>query len=272
MFHLQLIWLLARNSLIRELMFPANFAIQVVTRLFWFAARVVLFQLIYQQTDSIREWSREEYFAFMATGMLINSLVEAFFMPNCAAFCDSIRTGKLDLVLTRPVDAQFLVSLQRINPAMVTQTLLALSLLLMSLARLEWPVTLLTACVYIFYVLIAVAFFYALMITTACTSVWFGRNQGLYDFWFYITIFAQYPRSIYDGVDSSRFEAGEVLQFAFSWVIPILLVVTIPAQTITGMALDPRFAVALVLLTLACMVVSRRVFLWSLNAYRGASS
>jgi ABC-2 type transport system permease protein len=82
----------------------------------------------------------------------------------------------------------------------------------------------------------------------------------------------QYPRSIYDGVDSSRFEAGEVLQFAFSWVIPILLVVTIPAQTITGMALDPRFAVALVLLTLACMVVSRRVFLWSLNAYRGASS
>jgi ABC-2 type transport system permease protein len=190
MFHLQLIWLLARNSLIRELMFPANFAIQVVTRLFWFAARVVLFQLIYQQTDSIREWSREEYFAFMATGMLINSLVEAFFMPNCAAFCDSIRTGKLDLVLTRPVDAQFLVSLQRINPAMVTQTVLALSLLLMSLARLEWPATLLTACVYIFYVVIAVAFFYALMITTACTSVWFGRNQGLYDFWFYITIFA----------------------------------------------------------------------------------
>jgi hypothetical protein len=38
MFHLQLIWLLARNSLIRELMFPANFAIQVVTRLFWFVS------------------------------------------------------------------------------------------------------------------------------------------------------------------------------------------------------------------------------------------
>lgn len=272
MFHLRLIWLLARNSLIREMMFPANFAIQVVTRLFWFAARVVLFQLIYEQTDSIREWSREEYFAFMATGMLINSLVEAFFMPNCAAFCDSIRTGRLDLVLTRPVDAQFLVSLQRINPAMVTQTLLALALLLISLSRLQWPVTLPIFFVYTFYVLTAVGFFYSLMITTACTSIWFGRNQGLYDFWFYITIFAQYPRSIYDGVDDSRFEPGEVLQFAFSWVIPILLVVTIPAQTITGMVLDPRFTVALVVLTLACMAISRRVFLWSLNAYRGASS
>jgi ABC-2 type transport system permease protein len=272
MFHLRLLWLLARNSLIREMMFPANFLIQVVTRLFWFAARIVLFQLIYLETDSIREWSRDEYFAFMATGMLINSLVEAFFMPNCAAFCESIRTGKLDLVLTRPVDAQFLVSLQRINPAMATQTLLAVALLLLSLNRLSWPISAATAGLYVFYVAVATGFFYSLMITTACTSIWFGRNQGLYDFWFYITIFAQYPRSIYDGSDASRFEAGEALQFAFSWIIPILLVVTIPAQTITGTAADPRFATAMLILTLACLLISRRVFLWSLNAYRGASS
>ncbi|MEY2725328.1 MAG: hypothetical protein RLZZ458_1195 [Planctomycetota bacterium] len=272
MFHLRLLCLLARNSLIREMMFPANFLIQVVTRLFWFAARIVLFQLIYLETDSIREWSRDEYFAFMATGMLINSLVEAFFMPNCAAFCESIRTGRLDLVLTRPVDAQFLVSLQRINPAMATQTLLAVALLLLSLNRLNWPITAVTAGLFVFYVAVATAFFYSLMITTACTSIWFGRNQGLYDFWFYITIFAQYPRSIYDGADPSRFEAGEALQFAFSWIIPILLVVTIPAQTITGTATDPRFATAMLLLTLTCLLLSRRVFLWSLNAYRGASS
>ncbi|HAV34020.1 MAG TPA: hypothetical protein DCX79_18635, partial [Planctomycetaceae bacterium] len=48
-----------------------------------------------------------------------------FFMPNCAAFCEQIRTGRLDFALTRPVDAQFLVSLQRLNPAMFTQVLLA---------------------------------------------------------------------------------------------------------------------------------------------------
>ena len=119
-----------RNSLIREMMFPANFLIQVVTRLFWFFARVALFGMIYSEVDHIREWSKHQYFAFMATGMLINAIVEAFFMPNCAAFCENIRTGKLDFALTKPVDSQFLVSLQRISLAMISQLLLAATLLI----------------------------------------------------------------------------------------------------------------------------------------------
>lgn len=272
MFHLRLLSQFIRNALIREMMFPANFLIQVVTRLFWFAARVALFRLIYSEVQQIREWSREEYFTFMATGMLINSIVEAFFMPNCAAFCEHIRTGRLDFALTRPVDAQFLVSLQRLNPAMFTQVLLAAALLFMSLSKLNQPVPLSAIALYLFYIGVAVTFFYSLMIATACTSIWFGRNQGLYDFWFYITIFAQYPRSIYDGSDASRFESGEALQFAFSWVLPILLVVTIPAQTILSTATNPAFAVAMLASTAACFALSRMVFNWSLSHYRGASS
>lgn len=272
MFYLRLLTLFARNAIIRELMFPGNFLIQIVTRLFWFFARVALFQLIYMEVDHIREWSRDQYFAFMATGMLINSLVEAFFMPNCAAFCENIRTGKLDFALTKPVDTQFLVSLQRMNPAMISQVLLAGALLLISLYRLGRPFELSEVLAYLFYVALAVVFFYSLMITLACTSIWFGRNQGLYDFWFYITIFAQYPRSIYDGTDASRFEAGEALQVVFSWVIPILLVVTIPAQTIIGTATDPRFALAALCSTTLGALLARGIFRWSLNSYRGASS
>jgi ABC-2 type transport system permease protein len=261
-----------RNSLIREMLFPANFLIQVVTRLFWFAARVALFGVIYGEVDQIQEWSRHEYFAFMATGMLINSIVEAFFMPNCAAFCDNIRTGKLDFALTKPVDSQFLVSLQKVNLAMASQLLLAVSLLSWSMYHIGHPVSPGQIFMYLFYVMVAVLFFYSLMITLACTSIWFGRNQGLYDFWFYITIFAQYPRSIYDGHDSSRVETGEILQFAFSWIVPILLVVTVPAQVITGTLTDWRFAIVAVVAAGFCLSVSRSVFQWSLNHYRGASS
>ena len=38
---------------------------------------------------------------------------------------------------------------------------------------------------------------YSLMISLASTSIWLGRNQTLYDFWFYITNFARYPMEIY---------------------------------------------------------------------------
>ena len=272
MLSLRLFLLFARNALIREMMFPANFIIQVVTRLFWFSARLSLFGLIYREVNQIQEWTREGYFAFMATGMLINSIVEAFFMPNCAAFCEDIRTGKLDFALTKPIDTQFLVSLQRVNPAMMIQLGLAFALLVQSLIAIGKPISFIQVTGYFFFIAVAVAFFYSMMIITACTSIWFGRNQGLYDFWFYITIFAQYPRSIYSGTDPSRLEAGEALQFAFSWIVPILLVVTIPAETIVGAVTDPRFIAIAVIMTLTGLFLSRRIFLWSLNHYRGASS
>ncbi len=272
MFYARLFAMFFRNSLIREMMFPANFLIQVATRLFWFFARVALFVMIYKEVDHIQEWTRYEYFAFMATGMLINAIVEAFFMPNCAAFCDNIRTGKLDFALTKPVDIQFLVSLQRVSLAMVSQLLLAITLLAWSLYHVGHSITAFQVLAYLFYVGVAVLFFYSMMIATACTSIWFGRNQGLYDFWFYITIFAQYPRSIYDGRDPSRTETGEVLQFAFSWIVPILLVVTVPAEIIVGTVKDWRFAAIALVASLISFLLSRAVFNWSLDHYRGASS
>ncbi len=50
---------------------------------------------------------------------------------------------------------------------------------------------------YPLYVACGVAILYSLMIALAATSVWLGRNQTLYDFWFYITNFSRYPMEIY---------------------------------------------------------------------------
>src|SRR5690349_10177811 len=96
------------NSLVREWMFQSNFLITLVTRSFWFVMQIVMFDLIYRNVNRINDWSREEYFGFMATGMLINSIVEVFFMPNCARFSELIRTGDLDFALLKPIDTQFL--------------------------------------------------------------------------------------------------------------------------------------------------------------------
>ncbi|GIT28864.1 MAG: hypothetical protein Ct9H300mP1_09100 [Planctomycetaceae bacterium] len=64
---------------------------------------------------------------------------------------------------------------------------------------------------------------YSLMISLANTAIWFGRNQGPYDFWFYITVFARYPRSIYQ----TATPAGDVIRFVFTFILPILVVVTV---------------------------------------------
>jgi ABC-2 type transport system permease protein len=195
-------------------------------------------------------------------------------MPNCANFSELIRKGDLDFVLLKPIDTQFLVSFQKIELAMLNQVLLAGALLgyaLFSLhekGRLVGGIGPLDVAMYLLLIAVGVAFFYSLMIALASTSVWLGRNQGLYDFWFYITVFARYPASIYSGTP-----VGELLRFAFSYVVPILLVVTVPARVVTAKSLEPSWITAVAIAaTLAGLFVSRGIFQWSLRHYRSASS
>ncbi|MEO1995037.1 MAG: ABC-2 family transporter protein [Planctomycetaceae bacterium] len=96
-------------------------------------------------------------------------------------------------------------------------------------------------------------------------------HQGLYDFWFYITVFARYPRSIYTGS-----ALGTSIQFAFSFVIPILLVVTVPARILLGKINDQWwstwFVVVLLVASASGLLLSRRIFQYALRSYRSASS
>lgn len=263
------VWLrFFQNAIQRELQFRSNFFTTLLTRGFWFVMQIMLFDLIYRQVPAINDWSRAEYFGFMATVMLVNSLVEAFFMPNCANFSELIRTGNLDFALVKPIDPQFLISFEKMDLAMITQLAMGLGLLAYALQSGERSITPMNGVMYLLLILSATAFFYSLMISLACTSIFFGRNQSLLDFWFYITVFARYPSTIYSGTPT-----GEVIRFVFSYVLPILLVMTVPARLLMSMVIEPSWLTALTLSTgVATVLVSRGVFRWSLRYYRSASS
>jgi ABC-2 type transport system permease protein len=261
-----------RNALVREMMFRGNFLINVITRAFWFCAQITLFEIIYRNVDTINDWTRPQYFAFMATGMLINSIIEALFMPNCANFSEMIRTGNLDFVLVKPIDTQFLISCEKMELAMINQSFLAVGLLTYSLFQIGEPISVMQVAAYIGFVVVGVAFFYSLMIAMASTSIWLTRNQGLYDFWFYITVFARYPRSIYNGVDASRLEFSEMLQGTFTYAVPILLVVTVPARIIAKGLSDWHYPVIGLASSTVGLILSRMLFKWSLRSYRSSGS
>jgi len=256
-----------QNALVREMTFRGNFLITIFTRAFWFTAQVTLFEIIYQNVQTINDWTRPQYFAFMATGMLINAIVESFFMPNCANFSELIRTGNLDFALLKPIDTQFLISFEKMDLANLNQVLLAGGLLTYALVQNAVPIQAWQVVMYLLFIAAGVLFFYSLMITLASTSVWMGRNQGLYDFWFYITVFARYPRSIYGGS-----VGGEILSYVFTFVIPILLVVTVPARTIAK-TLEPTWLAAVMVASAFIMLLLSRLFFGTaLKYYRSASS
>ena len=268
----------ARNSLVRDMTFRANFIIEAFTSLCWMLMNLGFYIVIFgaaqeaaggiQFKIEISGWDKYQFFAFMATTMLANSLVQTFFMPNAQQFSERVRTGGLDFVLLKPIDTQFLISLERIEWSSLSNFFFGIGLLIYSLAKLGHQPGAVEMVLYPFYVLLGVAILYALMVSMAATSLWLGRNQSLYNFWFYITNFSRYPMEIYAG------RYGDPLRWAFTFFIPVLIVVNVPARLIAK-PMNPEYW-WLTLFGLAAagmsLLASRWVFQRALLSYRSASS
>ena len=272
--YLQVLKTFARNSLVRDMMFPANFLIESVSSVGWMLMNLGFYVLIFQYTDHIGAsgddaWDKHQFFIFIATTMFVNSIVQAFFMPNAEEFSELIRTGGLDFALLKPIDTQFLVSLHRFSWSALANFGVAIGLLAYALPRLDqfrpaWYAILL----YPLYVLIGVVIMYSVMVSLAATSIWLGRNQSLYNFWFYITNFSRYPMEIYRG------PWGTPLRQTFTFVIPILVVINVPARLMAKpFSLEHRYlALFAILAAIVSLLASRWVFTRALFAYRSASS
>ena len=262
----------AHNSLVREMSFRANFIIEIISALSWMGMYLGFYILIFEYTPSIGAgadaWGKYEFFIFLGTTLFINSVVEAFFMPNTEELSELIRTGGLDFALLKPIDTQFLVSLQRVDWSSLANFLFAFTLVCYSFVQLGYAPSLVQILLYVVYMGCGVGILYSLMITLSATSIWLGRNQTLYDFWFYITNFSRYPMEIYSG------PVGGWLRWGFTFVLPILIVVNVPARMLAK-PLSPEYAyLALFALvaTAASLVASRWVFQRALLSYRSASS
>ena len=148
-------------------------------------------------------WDKYQFFVFLATALLVNNIVQMFFMPNAEEFSELIRTGNLDFALLE-ADRHAVFDFAAEG----------------RIGR-RWRTWRWECCCWRYAVprldgftpsLLGVRALSAVhragradyvqrMIALAATSVWLGRNQSLYDFWFYITNFARYPMEIYQRPD-----------------------------------------------------------------------
>ena len=264
-----------RNSLVRDMMFPANFIIESISSFGWVMMNVGFYLLIFKYTSQIGSgedgtaWDKYQFFVFIATSMFINSIVQMFFMTNADEFSELIRTGGLDFALVKPIDTQFLVSLRKIEWASLANFLVAAALMAYALPRVEgFHLTIWQVILYPIYVATGIAILYSLTIVLAALSVWLGRNTSIYDFWFYITTFSRYPMEIYSG------PVGGWLRWGFTFILPSLIVVNVPARMLAKplqweYSYLALFAIAA---TAASLLGSRWVFQRALLRYRSASS
>jgi len=255
-----------RIGLMQEMSFRGNFLIRVGTELLWFVLLCVFYQVIYSKTNSIEGWSKFQYLVLVGTHFIATGVVETFFMPGFGDLAEKVRTGKLDFALAKPVDEQFLLTMQMMDWATFTNVIYGLGMIVYSLVQLDATPSFVACAIYAATLLAGVAIFYSLMTMLAVTAVWLIRNQHLYEMWFYVNVFARFPPEIFEG------PLGSPLRRVFTFLIPVLVAVAVPAETLSKGLLHPWLAVYSVASAVVFLALSRWVFRWALRHYRSASS
>jgi ABC-2 type transport system permease protein len=261
------LWLaLARFSLVRELAFRTNFLVKIFVEILWLGILIAFYETIFAKTNLVADWDRYQYLFFLGFYFALGGLLETLFLENCNNFADLVRTGDLDFYLLKPMDEQFLVSCRTVDWSCAPNVLMGAGVMLA--AFISGGQDFDAGRLVLFFIMLgcgtALAYGFLLLLTSA--SIWFMRNQSLFEMWWLFSTLMRYPREIFRG-NNWVAAAG----FFFSFVIPIMLVTNVPAA-IMMRAVRPEVVAYTVAATLAALWVSRRFFKFALERYRSASS
>jgi ABC-2 type transport system permease protein len=255
--------LLFRNSLVRDMAFKANFILWIITELLWFFGQLVFVEVMFNQTDRILDWTKWEVVLLIGTHQVISQIFQAFFYMNLANLPELVRTGKLDLMLLLPVDAQFSVSVRQFGLDNVVTGFVGIGIVGYSLHHLALVPSFAQWLLYSAALLLGTAIHYAVMFVLATASFWIVRAQGLIYGYFNLVSLARYPEGIYRGA----------FRFVFMWILPVILVANVPARLL----IRPQEApwpplVELGSAALLALLLSRLLWNLALRRYSSASS
>jgi ABC-2 type transport system permease protein len=262
----KLYWSFIRYCFVRELGYRFNFIARAVTGVGWLLLLVFYFDLIFGKTEHIGDWNREEYYFLMGTWFILYGLVETLFLANCTRFSELVRTGNLDFMLTKPIDTQFLASLERIDWAEIPSVFFGIGLTVYATWAGQLPMGLGRVIGFLLLVTCGIAILYSFMITLASISVWIVRTQSLHELWFYIVQFGRYPSEIY-GTGS----LGMGIRFLLLYLVPVMLAINVPAR-FAAKTIDSWMVGYMIMAAALLLLGSRWFFYVALNRYRSASS
>jgi ABC-2 type transport system permease protein len=265
--YFRLLLALGRYGLAREMAFRGNFLVKIVVELLWLGILLIFYRTVFSKTQSVAGWEESQYLFFLGCYFALEGLIETFFLENCAEFSELVRTGDLDFILLKPIDEQFLVSCRRLDWSTAPNFFLGAGVMGAALIQMGWTFdpwkVLLFAAMFLTGLLLAYSF---LLILTS-TSVWLVRNQNLMEMWWLFTSLMRYPKDIW--------QVGTIippLGWFFSFVVPVLLVIYVPAAVMVRTVEDPWVIVYTAAATVVLLFVSRKFFRFAMRRYRSASS
>jgi ABC-2 type transport system permease protein len=246
-----------------ELAYRANFFISLLHSVLNFGAGFLGVAVIFGQVEEIRGWNFPSTLAVLGIYLVVSALRSLFIGPSLdsmAGMEGEVWTGRFDFTLLRPVSTQFLASFRHWRLFSLFDLALGLLVIRIALAQPEQALSLIQLFTFFLALCAGVLILYAVLL--AFTALVF-ISPGFLFTWIFDGLFqmARYPLGLYPSW----------VRLVLTWIIPVGLITTVPAQALTGCVTLPSLA-GMLILAVALLVAASLLFNHGLVRYHSASS
>lgn len=262
MAHYLKVWLAsARYSVVRTMMFRGDFIVWSLVELFWMTVNLVLISVIYGHTKSIAGWTKYEMMLLVGTSMLIQRFLMGFFWSSIFELGRNVRSGNFDFFLAQPGNIMFMATTRKLDPDGLMNSFVAAGVVIYSAHQLQLAPSVLDLATYALLVASGLVIHYSILVLSISAVFWLTSAQGVEGGYFTLTEFSRLPREAFKGVT----------RLLFVWLLPVVAVSNVPAQTLLR-GFNPWWSLWLVGLAAAWFAVAVVVFHRGLRRYASASS
>ena len=258
---IRIAWLYFRVGVMREFQYRINFFIQVFQSLVALGTGLVVLALVFSHTNELNGWTQAQLLAVLGIQILMGGVIQALVQPNMTRLIEEIRLGKLDFALTKPEDAQVLVSVREVRLWQGTDVLSGAIVLGLAISRIQASVGVLDALAFAAALAIGAALIYCFWLIITTGAFWLVRMDSIIELFSGVYQTGRWPVSIYP----------LWLRFGLTFLVPIAFAVTVPAQAVTsrltGLTLLGALGFAVVL-----FAFTRWFWTRGLTHYSGASA
>jgi ABC-2 type transport system permease protein len=219
--------------------------------------------VLFGQVETVRGWDLSSTLAVLGVYLTVGALRRLFIGPSLEALAGmdgEVWTGMLDFTLLRPVDIQFQASFRHWQPLALIDLILGMGVIGVSVIQMGNQITLYQGAQFMIALFFSITTLYSLLLAFAGMVFW---SPGFLFTWIFDSVFqiARYPIGLYPGW----------LRLILTWIIPVGIITTIPAQALTGTLTNSMMFIG-VGLSMCFLIGASILFRTGLQRYASASS
>lgn len=258
--YIRIYLLLMRLNFSRLFAYRVNFINGIISSIVWSSFIIISMILLTARSSSVFGWSRNELWVLAGTYNIVYGCYYLLFSRNFEEFSNNIHYGKLDTILTKPVDSQFLMTCWFVSFPNLFRFFLGMFFTTYVLMQMHIVFSLQFFFHFIMLLLMSLLLLYSFWFFVMTFTIWFTRLSNLIDLLYQINGIMRYPQEMYKSISP----------VVFLILFPLTFIIVSPAKALLHTVIAGDILWPL-LFSLLFFFISRYFWRFALRFYTSAS-